>query len=343
MSDSPLPPKAANDANYANAEDAADVAALADVDPEIAELLTFEPAPRKFKRDNGWSPALQRKFIFHLARTGSPRLAAQALGKDRYGIEKVYKAEGADSFRAAWDRAVALFEERTADRLETVHAPFAGTIPPGIDRRRRYAAPPHGFGGEADFDEEEISEEQKWALICNIALKFMRKVAAEREARLAGEIVAADFYLRQITMLETVFDLTASAFGWDAGTALRQVRRGEHSAYEIVSTPFADWLDRSRRLWWAQEGAPERPQHPDARLIAWHSSSEGDYATYVEDNGTGATTSPARGYSEEQWAVMNRDEQLAARQRQFAEDAAEQAEWEAKARRDFESRRDSAR
>jgi hypothetical protein len=40
---------------------------------------------------------------------------------------------------------------------------------------------------------------------------------------------------------------------------------------------------------------------------------------------------------------MNRDEQLAARQRQFAEDAAEQAEWEAKARRDFENRRDSAR
>ena len=114
------------------------------VDPEIEELLKFEPAPRKFKRDNGWTPALQRKFIAKLAETGSSRLAAQALGKDRFGIEKVYKAEGADSFRAAWDRAVEIYEERAAERLDAVHAPFAGVIPPGVDRRRRYGG---GGGG----------------------------------------------------------------------------------------------------------------------------------------------------------------------------------------------------
>ena len=50
--------------------------------------------------------------------TGSSRLAAQALGKDRFGIEKVYKTEGADSFRAAWERAIEIFEERAAERLE---------------------------------------------------------------------------------------------------------------------------------------------------------------------------------------------------------------------------------
>jgi hypothetical protein len=37
-----------------------------------------------------------------------------------------------------------------------------------------------------------------------------QKVAAERQARLGGEIVAADFHLRQITMLEVLFDLAAS-------------------------------------------------------------------------------------------------------------------------------------
>ena len=86
-------------------------------DDEIAELLTFEPVVRRFKRgDDGWTAPLQRAFIRHLARHGSPGKACEALGKHRSGIDKVYKAPGAESFRAAWAKAVEIAETRAARR-----------------------------------------------------------------------------------------------------------------------------------------------------------------------------------------------------------------------------------
>ena len=113
-------------------------------DPAIAALLEFDPAPRQNKRKDGWTAPLQKRFIAHLARTGSPNLAAEAVGRNRYGVEKVYKSAGAEGFAAAWDGAVALFEEREAGRLEAVHAPRSGERPPGVDRRRKSPPMPEG-------------------------------------------------------------------------------------------------------------------------------------------------------------------------------------------------------
>jgi hypothetical protein len=115
-------------------------------DPEIAPLLNFEPAPRQNKRKDGWTPALQRKFIAHLAKTGSPHQAAEAVGKNRHGVEKVYKSPGSESFREAWDSAVAFYEQREADRIEREHA--NAKKPPFVDRRRKREehptpSPPH--------------------------------------------------------------------------------------------------------------------------------------------------------------------------------------------------------
>ena len=91
-------------------------------------------------------------------------------------------------------------------------------------------------------------------------------------------------------------------------------------------------------MWWAQEGEPERPSHPDVRFLEKHRSAEGDYSTATDQHATGATTTPARGYTQEQWAEMEHEEQKRARQRQFDEDADEQRQWEARARADFEAR-----
>jgi hypothetical protein len=120
-------------------------------DPEIAALLDFEPAPRKNKRKDGWTPALQKRFVAFLAYTGSPNVAADALGKNRHGVEKVYKADGAEGFHAAWDAAVALFIERDARRIEQEHAPRAGVRPPFVDWRRKRAAAA-AWGEEQDPD-----------------------------------------------------------------------------------------------------------------------------------------------------------------------------------------------
>jgi 1,2-phenylacetyl-CoA epoxidase catalytic subunit len=71
----------------------------------------------------------------------------------------------------------------------------------------------------------------------------------EREARLAGQIVAADFYLRQVTFIEVLFDLSATELGFDP---LAELRRGRHDVRQIVGTPFSEWLDAARRQWWAE-------------------------------------------------------------------------------------------
>jgi len=81
-------------------------------DPDIAALLDFEPVPRSHGKANGWTAGMQRMFIAWLAYYGSPTKACDELGKARSGIDKVYKSDGADGFRASWDAAVALAEKR---------------------------------------------------------------------------------------------------------------------------------------------------------------------------------------------------------------------------------------
>lgn len=125
-------------------------------DPEIAALLEFEPAPRQNKRKDGWTAPLQRQFVAWLAFTGSPNLAADIMGKSRYGVEKVYKAAGAEAFRAAWDGAVALFEERDAASATEL----AGVRPPMIDRRRKRSFQP--AAGQVRNERGEWEDEESF-------------------------------------------------------------------------------------------------------------------------------------------------------------------------------------
>jgi hypothetical protein len=101
-------------------------------DPELEALLNFEPVPRKVKRPDGWTPKLQRQFIRLIVETGSPQRAAAAMGKKLSGIEALYRREGAESFRAAWDGAVDLATDRELAKASA--PPFTGEIP-GIARR----------------------------------------------------------------------------------------------------------------------------------------------------------------------------------------------------------------
>ena len=325
MSDS-KPPVAAN-----SDTDIPDFATLA-ADPEIAPLLNFEPVVRKIKRPDGWTPELQRELIARIAATGTVQSAVWQMGKHATGAEALYKTPIAKSFRTSWDAAIIIGRRRNG--LDS-QPPFTGAVP-GINRRN-----PRGRNAEAQPEPEiTMSDDEKWQLICAIGTKFMRKVAAERQARLAGQIVAADFYLRQITMMEVMFDLTATSLGFDPHSTLRELHRGPIHSREIVSTPFSDWLDRVRRAWWQSEGDPERPPYPDLRFLVTHRTSEGECSTYEDQNATGGLTTPARGYRQEQWAEMTGDEQRIARQWQFDQDAEAQVAWEAEAHRDFEARQE---
>lgn len=200
----------------------------------LGDLLEFEPVPRKTRRADGWSAERQRAFIAALSATGSKRRAAQSIGMAPFGVDQLLKAEGSDSFKAAVDRAMAIAGKngsmRIAQGVADAAARNAQLTPPS---RLRGLPAPLAEEGTAD-----IPEDEKWRLVENLAARFMKKVAAEREARLNGEIVAADFYLRQITMLEVLFDLTATKFGWNPREVLRELRRGDRSILEIVSRFF---------------------------------------------------------------------------------------------------------
>jgi len=74
----------------------------------LGDLLEFEPVPRKTQRADGWTPERQRAFIAALSATGSKRMAAIAIGMAPYGVDQLLKAEGNDSFKAAFDRAIAI-------------------------------------------------------------------------------------------------------------------------------------------------------------------------------------------------------------------------------------------
>lgn len=189
------------------------------VDPEIAELLKFEPAPRKLNKVNGWTPAMQRRFIAKLAELGSPAKAAAALNKDRYGIEKVYKAEGAESFRAAWDKAIAIAQERAAERQEKMQREWTGVRPPGgTDRRASGPAPassPRGgpLPGQVINEFGEYEDEES-----------LHRRADEARDNVAGKLLK----LRRLYLQE----ISSSP--------------GKRAAFEILSDFDVDW-DKAER------------------------------------------------------------------------------------------------
>jgi hypothetical protein len=292
---------------------------------ELPPELEFEPVPRKVRRPDGWTPELQRQFIKLLAESGSPARAAEALGKRVGGIEAIYRQADAESFRAAWDKAVAI-----AQRRERSGGGAAGREPP-------HRRDPWDQGAD---EQNEDDEQEKLDLIANIGVKFLRKTQQERECRLAGELVAADYYLRQMTVLEVMLDLMASGWTFERTWPRLMSLRGKHSSlFMIADTPFVRLLDARRREMWAADGEPPRPPETFREEFL---RDFGDHRACIDSHSFGATSEPARGYCKEEWATMNMEEQKAAREQQYADDAAEQIEWERHSRAAWEEWRATA-
>ena len=79
----------------------------------LPEFLRFVPVPVR-PQHNGWTPALQLRFILALARGAGPDEAARALGKTRQSAYHLRKRPGAESFAAAWDSALAFAQSVAA-------------------------------------------------------------------------------------------------------------------------------------------------------------------------------------------------------------------------------------
>lgn len=280
---------------------------------DFGDLLDFEPVPRRPRAD-GWTPEVQRAFIAALAVTGSDRQAARAVGKAQYGVEQLKKAKGNEGFMAAHARALAFAADdrnrRLAAGVHTVTAPAAHWRPPdpawahAASRGHRPLARPPAPA------EETVTDEQKLAWLDELVRKYLLKVRHEREARLAGKIVEADFYVRQLTYIELSLDLA----GTDGFDALRNFRDGDHHILEIAETPFSRILGEARRAAWAERGAPPRPEHPPRRYLA----DQGPFSTEPLES--------LRGGPPE-----DREAQQAAFEERHRRDAQAQLAWEAEA------------
>lgn len=73
---------------------------------DVPDFLRFDPAPVR-ARSNGWAPAVQRRFVLHLARGAGPGEAARHVGRTKQTAYALRARPGAESFAAAWDAAVA--------------------------------------------------------------------------------------------------------------------------------------------------------------------------------------------------------------------------------------------
>ena len=75
----------------------------------------FTPVPRKYDRHDGWTPERQRGFIAALAELGSVSGAAKRVAMATFGAYALRRAEGAESFREAWRKALDMGAQRLAD------------------------------------------------------------------------------------------------------------------------------------------------------------------------------------------------------------------------------------
>jgi hypothetical protein len=204
-------------------------------DPEIAALLDFEPVVRIVKRDNGWTPELQRELIARIAATGTIKAALEQMRKGHAGAADLRKVADAHGYRASLAAAMALGRRR--NRLDA-QPPFTGEMPgftdrPGNRSPRTEPAPlPGQVMNELGDWEDEASLERR---------------AAEARDSISGKLLAARrLYLQEI-----------------AGSP------GKRAAFEILTELPIDW-DAAERLEPQEDEPWKRPnmRKPDMLLTA---------------------------------------------------------------------------
>jgi hypothetical protein len=98
------------------------------------EEIAFTPVPVRARHD-GWTAARQKGFILRLALGGCVTVAAKGVGKTRKSAYRLREQPGAESFAAAWDKAIGWGRDRTVD-VALERALLGERIPVFHDGRR---------------------------------------------------------------------------------------------------------------------------------------------------------------------------------------------------------------
>lgn len=77
--------------------------------------LAFAPVPHQRHRADGWTPETQANFIRALEAMGSVGKASRAVGMGRRSAYRLRERAGAQSFAAAWGRALSMGRIRQFD------------------------------------------------------------------------------------------------------------------------------------------------------------------------------------------------------------------------------------
>lgn len=257
-------------------------------------LLDFKPVPRKYRHD-GWTPKRQRAFIAALAETGSVSLAAKAVNMSAEGAYYLRRQPGAEEFRAAWDAAldhgVDIVDGRALERsIEGVPVPIFHNGKQVGERRvfnerltmfMLQHRKPLKYGGAksgtVSADDREKAEAIRARDLAQYDEKLERlsklyggRVRLERQKRLEGDIVAADFYLRQLTHMEVLLELGGGGkyLLWWANGGNGSGEDPHNKGVEITATAITEELDALRRQAWAAADEPPRPNLPEGRTLA---------------------------------------------------------------------------
>jgi hypothetical protein len=290
----------------------------------LGDLLDFDPVPRKVERADGWTPDIQRAYVAALAVTGSERQACAVVERAAWGVHQLRKVEGSESFLAACDKAMEIYRERERVRrsdnlLAAAHGEVARTR--GRPRLAWTGAQTRAGPPPSPPEDPAREEERRREFLARILRLYSIKLKQEREARLSGKVAAADFYARQITFIEAWADL----LGTGLFRELTEWREGGHALHDIVQTPMSRLLDQVRREHFARCGDPERPPPPAPDLLVDHGRFSTEPLEYRTSDSDRTMNEQAQDFAE-----------------RHRRDAEAQVEWEAKARQDYERRRDSA-
>ncbi len=260
------------------------------IDPDdLPEELAFTPVEQRTKRWTGITAQKQRMFIAHLAATGAVSMAAKVAGHSASAFYQLRKRANADSFAAAWDRAVEAGARRVADLLmeyaiygvpETISKRGEVILErrrPNIRAMQHIAASrfPENFGGIDPIDGRPASAIPH--SIHRLREKWRTEWEAERQAEMFEHNSRAN---RHATDLDDRLRIIRTAY--QRRISHDPVKR---AAWDLLTGPGTDW-DAVRK-----EDAYLNPQkhewhmhHPDmivpisagAGNIDWDAEEGGD-------------------------------------------------------------------
>jgi hypothetical protein len=209
---------------------------------------------------------------------------------------------------------------RLTEGLRAAAAEKAACRPadPPWSRARSRAGPPPAVPAAETLDPAR-EQERKRQVLATILRNYKIKLEQEYRARLEGKVRAADLYARQITYIEVWADLIST----DLFALLSDWRLDGHHLVDIAQTPMARLLDAVRREHFAECGEPERPPPPAPDLLV-------DHGRFSTEPGEYCAGGSVEEINDQQRAFAERDRR----------DAEAQIAWEAKARRDYEERRE---